>query len=86
VEQMAARVHPLDVRSSPQSMHHLVAAPKWNDTELLAAVAREELPKQCDEGTAACLWIIDDSSCSKFGKHSLSVVRQYCDQLGKRPG
>ena len=83
VEPMAARVHPQDVRSAHQSMHHLVADSEWNDTELLAAVAREVVPKLCDEGRAACFWIIDDTGCRKFGKHSVGVARQYCGQLGK---
>ena len=40
VEPMAARVHPQDVRQAHQSMHHLVADSEWNDTAVLAAVAR----------------------------------------------
>ena len=83
VEPMAARVHPQDVRSAHQSMHHLVADSEWSDTELLAAVAREVLPKLSDEGRAACFWIIDDTGCRKYGKHSVGVARQYCGQLGK---
>ena len=31
VEPMAARVCPENVRSAPQSMHHLVAAADWDD-------------------------------------------------------
>lgn len=83
VEPMAARVHPQDVRSAHQSMHHLVADSEWSDTGLLAAVAREVVPKLCDEGRVACFWIIDDTGCRKFGKHSVGVARQYCGQLGK---
>ena len=75
VEPMAARVHPRDVRSAHQPMHHLVADSEWGDTELLAAVAHEVLPKLCDEGRAACFWIIDDTGCRKFGKHSVGVAR-----------
>src|ERR1019366_8451569 len=37
-EPMAARVHPQDVRSAHQSMHHLVADADWSDQGLLAAV------------------------------------------------
>ena len=40
VEPMAARVHPEDVRSAHQSMHHLVADSQWSDAALFAAVAR----------------------------------------------
>lgn len=83
IEPMAARVHPQDVRQAHQSMHHLVADSEWSDTELLTAVAHEVLPKLCDEGRTACFWIIDDTGCRKFGKHSVGVARQYCGQLGK---
>ena len=44
VEPMAARVHPEDVPSAHQSMHHLVAASDWSDAALLGAVAGEVLP------------------------------------------
>ena len=44
VEPMAARVHPQNVRSAHQSMHHLVADAEWSDTALLAAVAHEVVP------------------------------------------
>jgi SRSO17 transposase len=36
---MAARVRPQDVRSTHQSMHHLVSASDWSDEALLATVA-----------------------------------------------
>ena len=39
VEPMAARVHPADVGSAHQSMHHLVADSEWSDVALLATVA-----------------------------------------------
>jgi SRSO17 transposase len=80
---MAARVHPQDVGSAHQSMHHLVADSDWSDTALLAAVAAEVVPVLSAYGQARCFWIIDDTSYRKWGKHSVGVARQYCGHLGK---
>jgi len=76
VEPMAARVHPEEVRSAHQSMHHLVAHAEWSDDAVLAAVARWVLPV-LTRGDAVCTGIIDDTGFPRKGTHSVAVARQY---------
>jgi len=82
VEPMAARVQPRNVRSTHQSMHHLVAQAPWSDEALLTAVAERVLPKLAARGEPL-RWMIDDTGFPKKGKHSVGVARQYCGQTGK---
>jgi hypothetical protein len=88
VEPMAARVHPQDVGSAHQSMHHLVADSDWSDTALLAAVAAQVVPVLSGHGQAPCFWIIDDTSYRKWGKHSVGVARHIAGTWadGELPG
>jgi SRSO17 transposase len=83
VEPMAARLVPDDVRSTHQSMHHLVADSPWSDERVLAAVREYALPVfEAHGGVQA--WIVDDTGIPKKGKHSVGVARQYCGVLGKQ--
>jgi SRSO17 transposase len=82
VEPMAARVHPENVRSAHQSMHHLVADAEWSDQTLLAAVTAQVLPTVLKKNLP-CHWIVDDTGFGKKGTHSVGVARQYCGRLGK---
>jgi SRSO17 transposase len=82
VEPMAARVHPEDVRSAHQSMHHLVAMADWEDRAVVGTVAQQVTPKLVT-GNEDCWWILDDTGHAKKGTKSVGVARQYCGRLGK---
>ena len=82
VEPMAARVHPENVRSAHQAMHHLVADAPWDDRAVLGAVAQQVVTELLKK-EPRCWWILDDTGHAKKGTHSVGVARQYCGRLGK---
>jgi len=82
IEPMAARVHPENVRSAHQAMHHLVADAPWDDRAMLKAVAEQVLPTLLKKGLQRW-WILDDTAHAKKGMHSAGVARQYSGRLGK---
>jgi SRSO17 transposase len=82
VEPMAARVCPHEVRSAHQSMHHVVADADWDDSAVLAAVARQVVPALMKKRERPW-WILDDTGHAKKGRHSVGVARQYCGRWGK---
>ncbi len=62
---------------------HIVADSEWPDEQVLAKVRELVAPSMTRHGPIE-VWIIDDTSFPKQGKHSVGVQRQYCGQLGKQ--
>ncbi|HEY0909240.1 MAG TPA: IS701 family transposase [Bradyrhizobium sp.] len=83
VEPMAARTAPARTAAQHQSLLHFVANAAWSDEDVLAKVRENVLPAIEKSGPVE-VWIIDDTSFPKQGKHSVGVHHQYCGQLGKQ--
>src|SRR3954469_15517357 len=83
IEPMAAKLDPLHVAATHQSLHHFVAKAPWSDAAVLAAGREQVLPALTRHGPITA-WILDDTSFPKKGTHSVGVARQYCGQLGKQ--
>jgi hypothetical protein len=77
IEPMAGRVVPGDTRQ----LHHFVSTSPWATAPL-----EDELVKAADwlVGGPDAVLVVDDTALVKQGRHSVSLKRQYCGQLGKR--
>jgi SRSO17 transposase len=82
-ETMAVATKPACVPAQHQSLMHIVADSEWSDEPMLAKVRELVVPSMTRRGPIE-VWIIDDTSFPKQGKHSVGVHRQYCGQLGKQ--
>jgi SRSO17 transposase len=83
VEPMAAVTAPAEVSAQHQKLLHFVANAPWLDEPVLAEVRKMVVPKIERHGPIE-VWIIDDTSFPKQGRHSVGVHHQYCGQLGKQ--
>jgi len=83
VEPMAAVTAPAEVSAQHQKLLHFVASAPWLDEPVLAEVRKMVVPKIERHGPIA-VWIVDDTSFPKQGRHSVGVHHQYCGQLGKQ--
>jgi SRSO17 transposase len=83
VEPMAAVTAPARVSAQHQKLLHFVANAEWSDEQMLAKVRDLVMPSMTRQGPIE-VWIIDDTSFPKKGRHSVGVHHQYCGQLGKQ--
>jgi SRSO17 transposase len=74
IEPMAERLG-----ADVQALRQFVGQSPWAVEE----VSRRLAMKMVDLFSEAEVWIIDDTSFPKAGKHSVGVARQYCGALGK---
>jgi SRSO17 transposase len=75
IEPIAARIEGADV----QALRQFVGQSPWAVEE----VQRRLALKVADLLGDAEVWILDDTSFPKAGRHSVGVSRQYCGALGK---
>src|SRR5438094_501436 len=84
VEPMAARVPPpegLDVSDPDQALQQFLGQSTWDEQALLRRYRATMAAKFADP---AGIFVIDDTTFPKQGKHSVGVQRQYCGALGKK--
>jgi SRSO17 transposase len=84
IEPLAGRVTLppyLDVKDPEQALQQFVNQSPWND-DALARRYRQHMAKTFASDTA--IFVFDDTSFPKQGKHSVGVQWQYCGALGKK--
>jgi SRSO17 transposase len=84
VEPMAARVplpEGLDVADPDQALQQFLGQSTWDEQAVLSRYRATMAAKFADP---AGIFVIDDTTFPKQGKHSVGVQRQYCGALGKR--
>ena len=75
IQPIAERIPGADV----QALRQFVGQSPWSVHEIQKGLAL----KMVDLLSEAEVWIIDETSFPKAGKHSVGVARQYCGALGK---
>ena len=84
VEPMAARVplpEGLDVADPDQALQQFLGQSTWDEQAVLRRYRAAMAAKFADP---AGIFVIDDTTFPKQGKHSVGVQRQYCGALGKK--
>jgi SRSO17 transposase len=75
IEPLASRIAGAEV----QALRQLVGQSPWAVAEVQRRLAHQVI----DLLSEAEVWIIDETSLPKAGRHSVGVARQYCGTLGK---
>src|SRR4051812_27587131 len=84
VEPMAARVplpEGLDVADPDQALQQFLGQSTWDERAVFRRYRATMAAKFADP---AGIFVIDDTTFPKQGRHSVGVQRQYCGALGKR--
>ena len=83
-EPMAARVPPpegFEVSDPDQALQQFLGQSTWDERAVLRRYRATMAAKFADP---AGIFVIDDTTFPKQGKHSVGVQRQYCGALGKK--
>ena len=75
IEPIASRIPDADV----QALRQFVGQSPWTVEAVQEQLARKVVDLLSDPE----VWILDETSFPKAGKHSVGVARQYCGALGK---